>query len=135
MQRKTRAQKLNDVWRSGYCEETVEAGRRFATDAAKRVAFLQEHVGSCDVCQFANIMKNVEHRTAIAVGVEDAFHAGEDVHRSPGFSQALKEQVSELLNNPDLDPRFIVWWGGVALRQDYEKERSKSEDEKVKSDE
>ena len=125
---KTKEQKLNDVWCSGYCAETVEAGRRFADDPEKRIAHLTAHIGECQSCQYANFMKGLERNVAEEIGVLDEFFAGEDIHLSPGFEEALKKQVEQLLNDPDLDPQFVIWWGGVSLRRDYAAEREQGDE-------
>lgn len=120
---KSRTDKLNDIWRSGYCEETVEMGRFYANDPAKRVAWLRTHIQTCPACEYANVMKGVEAKVAEKLGVLAKFNRGEDIHRSPGFQDALREEMNEFLSGDDINPEFIVWWGGVALRQDYAKER------------
>jgi hypothetical protein len=120
---KSNADKLNDIWRSGYCEETVEAGRFYAREPAKRVEWLRAHLPNCPACEYANTMKGVEARVAEKIGLLDKFNRGEDVHRSPGFKEGLQQEMEDLLKGDDINPEFIVWWGGVALRQDYEKEK------------
>lgn len=78
--------KIDDIWRSGYCRETVEHAKTTTPDAAgarERTAYLSQHIGmrynadtdavelsdgGCFECLCANVLKNIEGEVAAAMG-------------------------------------------------------------------
>lgn len=119
-------EKVNDLWRSGYCRVTVEHARKKTDDspegAHKRIEFMREHIKTCEDCRFANILKNAEAEVAAMIGPQalSAFFQGQDVTQRPGYSPALVGQAMEKLAHAGvLTPEFLAWMRRAAARTKY----------------
>ena len=82
--------KINDIWRSGYCQKTVEHAKNTAPGPAgsyERVAYLSEHAPGCLDCRCADILKQIESEAAAAMGAgfHELFRHGGDVADFPAF--------------------------------------------------
>ncbi|MHC4621183.1 MAG: hypothetical protein ACYTEQ_25835 [Planctomycetota bacterium] len=120
--------KVNDIWRSGFCNETVEHARlTTADDAQARINFLRAHVKTCKDCYNANIMKAVEHEVAKTIGphAEQLFCSGGDIATLPGFQDAFKLRLDELMQSGIVGEDYVAWMARVATRatQDYAAQR------------
>lgn len=116
--------KINDIWHSGFCDETIEHARLTTeADSQARIDFLRIHLKTCADCRNANIMKTVEHETAKLIGpeAEKAFLAGQDVTQLDGFQGAFHQTITSLIKSGVVDHSYFHWMHRVAGRagKDY----------------
>jgi len=116
--------KINDIWRAGFCAVLVEHARLTEVHESKaRIDFLRKHVKTCVHCYNANILKAVEHEVARTLGPEAAqvFNNGGDISTQEGFSEVLHARLDELMESGAVDEDFVKWMASIALRatQDY----------------
>jgi hypothetical protein len=60
--------KINDLWMSGYCKDTVQTMNTIGTShsrLAARMQYMKRHVVECERCAMANLAKGVEHDVAV----------------------------------------------------------------------
>lgn len=90
------AMRLNELWAGGYCRRAIERCRLLLDDNA-RAQFMREHVPDCELCRFANMLKQIEARAATLLGPDAARlqRAGGNVAALPGFKLALLTVVRE----------------------------------------
>ena len=119
-------QKLNDMWRAGYCRTTVEFARTTTdspTDAKRRLEYLEQHVKECKECCFANALKGVEYQVAQAIGpeAEMLYIRGGDITKLPAFQQHFPHIFSDACRfDPILSqPEFKAWLLEKGKRGDY----------------
>lgn len=126
--RLTRA-KVDDIWRSGFCRQTVL--HALTTDdslqgSKARVEWLEEHIHECKDCYFANILKGEEAAVATEMGPQalGAFARGEDILRRPGYTPALvKKAMERIAARGQMTPEFVEWMHRAAKRKRFKKYR------------
>lgn len=113
--------KVNDIWRAGFCEETVEHARLTeASDSALRIRFLTEHVKTCKNCRNANILKTIEHETAKSIGpdAEAHFAQGGDITVFDAFKSVFQQHLESIVKSGVVNPEFFAWIRSIATRKD-----------------
>lgn len=116
--------KLTDMWKAGYCRDTVEHAA--TTDdsprgSTERVEWLQEHVPGCAECEFANRLKMAEWRVAKKMGPrsEAEFIMGHDITKLPSYDSSLLEEELKLIMlqlEPERGADFLEWMSESAQR-------------------
>lgn len=121
-------QKLQDLWRSGYCADTV---RHAATTemgevgSEERIKFLKQHIQKCECCRNANMMKALEENVARLCGGKALvmFYLG--VGPEQVVDRATFEAATEAVIRPVLDEatdEFLTWMSQVAMRGEWANE-------------
>lgn len=118
--------KLNDIWRAGYCRDTVEFARTQTDDSPdgswKRVEYLKKHIEECRECACANILKSKEEEVAKAMGprAHAAFFMGQDITKMPDYRPALMHAaLQELAAYGIMTDDFCAWMARAAKRKAY----------------
>lgn len=125
--------KINDLWCSGYCRETVEFAKSTFTMGEEgpeaRVNFLTKHVAFCQDCTHANIMKQVEGMVAMKMGPDAValFATGGDITTLGRHEDHLREAMLELERSQVIDKSFDEWMSRVARRREYEIDKDRSD--------
>jgi hypothetical protein len=126
-------EKINDMWKSGYCPTLIEHAK--TTDlgpmgAVARTSFLEIHIKVCRDCFHATVMKTVQGNAAELMGAEAmaCFQTGGDITKLSGFQEAMQNAVRGLLKSKYATDRFFDWWRVVVSRIDYEKEASRGQE-------
>lgn len=119
-------EKINDLWRSGYCRKTVEYARKHTDNstagAQQRIKYLSSHIAHCQDCYFANVMKNAEAQVASWMGLEAeiAFQYGEDITKRPEYDlDLLRQALRGLMIDGHITPQFMRWMERVAKRKEF----------------
>lgn len=130
-------QKLNDMWRAGYCRKTVEFARTTTDcpdDARKRLEYLRVHVIACLECYLANEMKQIEAQTAELMGPVATmnFIRGGNITRLPGFQHHFGRVFDAAKKK---DPVWATqyaqeWMARSATRGPYPKEEDSGQETK-----
>lgn len=110
--------KLDDMWQSGYCDETVRHAQQ-SKDREDRIAWMTQHVGHCDDCHFANCVKALEAAVSLAMGCFELFDAGGDVTGLPGFYEAQAQEISKGVGNGTVTYPMLVWMSAIASRRGH----------------
>lgn len=102
MNNKIPEHKLNDAWKSGYCQIAIEqmaSTEDTFAGSLQRQVFMESHVSECGRCYLANVLKTIEYAVAVRLGDDTklAFMLGKDVSKAPGFKEEL---LSELRKAP-----------------------------------
>jgi len=122
-------QKVNDIWKSGYCRKIVEHARKTPNTlqgSRDRTEFLQAHItdGACQDCYFAALLKAEEAVVAEAMGPQalGAFMCGEDITKRPGYTTSLVKQAMDRLDARGLvTPEFSEWMHRAAKRKRFKR--------------
>lgn len=123
-------QKLTDIWKSGYCRQTVEHARTQTDDSPngslKRIEWLREHIKTCQDCFFATHLKAKEGTAAQQMGprAHSAFLMGEDITKRPGYTPGLGQDALHALRQEGIaTDAFYAWMRRAALRGKYKVKR------------
>lgn len=128
-------QKLNDMWRAGYCRKTVAFAQTTTdcpTDSRKRLEYLRTHSIACMDCFLANQLKLIEAQTAEAMGPTAAlnFIKGGNITKLPHF----REHFDRIFNHAKkTDPVWSTpyaqdWIMRMAQRGPYIQEEEHGQD-------
>lgn len=118
--------RLNEIWRSGYCRETV----RFAAtteDTAegkrKRETFMMRHLAGiggqvCADCAYAQRLKLIEAGVAFKLGPESyqSFMQGGNVTTHPEFARVFAEMMEKAISAGGIDEKMAEWMNLRARR-------------------
>ena len=127
-------EKINDIWRSGYCRQTVKQAQQTSNTPAgarERLHYLQLHITNehCEDCDFANRLKALESVVAQRMGSKAyaLFLHGGDITKTTGRDEATYEktlvQVIDAAITAGIIPeRMRDWMATVSERQDFEVE-------------
>jgi len=118
-------EKLNDIWRSGYCRRVVKHAKTTKPgERQKRIDFLNHHMVRCGDCRYAAVMKMAEHRTAERMGPAALlwFEQGRDIRVFPDFDKNMRKTIASLHKAGLVDAEFIAWMHRVAHRRDYQED-------------
>jgi hypothetical protein len=111
--------KINDMWWSGYCHETIEVAIRSFNDEdggqAQRLAWLGEHIHECKECSRANLWKALEAELARRISPEalHKFFQGENIFQYKAEADRL---LPELLKETKFSAEMIEFAERVAKR-------------------
>ena len=109
--------RLQEMWKSGYCEALVRIVAGSGADSnAARVHLLKHHLleTQCHDCTQATQMKNVEMAVASAMGPDavQVFLGGGDITQMPGYDIKILEPILA----PLLTPTMSRWLVAAAKR-------------------
>lgn len=95
----------------GYCQATAEASAHLDT-STERIHWLEAHVLTCETCEFANRMMDVQARCAESLGPKAIakFQAGQDFTLEipvQMFAQELQRCIQAI--GPVRRERFMAW--------------------------
>lgn len=101
MTEQEKQERINNVWWSGFCHETVEFSATTFDDpdggTARRSAFTREHINRCHQCALAFTWKNAEAELARRLDCFEFFVQGGDIFERYGdrarreFAKMLQE--------------------------------------------
>ena len=106
---------LNNLWQSGFCKTLIELVRNTPvgpTGSATRIEITQAHIDSgCIDCRHANTLRDVEHRTALAMGgiAVEIFNRGGDIKNLPGFKAAFQRVYNGGVAVGKIDKSVAAW--------------------------
>lgn len=106
---------LNRLWQSGYCKTLIEQLRHTqegTAGSAKRLELMQVHLATgCVNCKHANTIREVEHRTALAMGEEavQVFNRGGDIRQLPRFAEVFQAVFKGGLAVGKIDNDVMAW--------------------------
>lgn len=107
--------KLNDLWQAGFCKSLIEQIRDTAPGIAganTRIEIMTTHIqAGCVDCYHANAVKDIEHRTALAMGPEaqQLFNHGGDIRQLPGFVEAFRRVFEAGVACGKVDGAIMTW--------------------------
>jgi hypothetical protein len=107
--------KLDNLWQAGFCKNLIEQIRHTAPGAAgsgARVEIMTVHIRTgCVDCHHANTIKDVEHRTALAMGpdAQQLFDHGGDIRQLPGFTEAFRRVFVSGIACGKVDSAMWAW--------------------------
>ena len=111
---------LDQMWHSGYCEETIQFSSTTALDTAgskQRLEWMHEHVPGCSECQFANTFKDIEASVAKELGFLEHFQHGGDVTKLEGFEAALAQHLVLAIRKGQINKAILVWMEAAMTRR------------------
>lgn len=106
---------LDNLWQSGFCKDLIELLKKSEVGpagAADRIAITEAHLkGGCVDCRHANQIRQVEHRTAMAMGdsAVEIYNRGGDIRGLPGFAQAFKKVMDAGIAVGKIDKAVLSW--------------------------
>lgn len=114
-------ERTNNIWYSGYCDETTSYCANTNLDGAGTVArmrWMQKHVPECDDCTFANHLKELEANVAKALGPEglELFRSGGDVLSMDGAIEIKDLIIDQEIKQGTLTSAFLPWMKEVKER-------------------
>jgi hypothetical protein len=121
--------RLNEIWRSGYCRQTV----RFAAtteDTAEgkrqREGFMKVHMGGvggqvCADCAYANRLKLIEAGVAYKLGPEtyQRFVRGDNITTHPQFARVFAEMMDKAIEGGGVDEKMAEWMSTRSKRPNH----------------
>ena len=122
-------ERLNEVWRSGYCRATVRFAATTDDDAIgkhQREEFMKVHLGGvggqvCADCAYANHLKLIEAGVAYKLGREqyEAFLRGKNITTHPRFAQVFAEMMEKAIESGGVDEKMAEWMSTRSKRPDF----------------
>ena len=111
---------LDEMWYSGYGNETLEFSQGTALNsagAAARIEWLHKHIPTCRGCGFASILKSIEADVARELGRFEEFQHGADITGHPNSSEKIKQHLAAAIQAGTIDAAIIVWVRKMVKRQ------------------
>lgn len=119
-------EKINDMWRAGFCQKTIEYAKATEVEESeRRVEFLQSHMVDCKECYYATILKNIELDVATSMGPRfvDMFRRGQDISKCHEFRPHFERVMSRAMGTM-ISKEMYEWMSMRSKRRDYEKEKA-----------
>jgi len=108
-------ERLDHLWQSGFCKTLIERVRYTEEGpggAPVRLQLTEDHLKEgCEHCTNANAMRDIEMRTATAMGPKAVtlFNQGGNLRTLPGFDQAFREVFGTGVRCGRVKPGLVAW--------------------------
>lgn len=112
-------QALDSAWQSGYCRDIILQFKDSPEEAsAERAAAIGKHLPTCRECEYANRLKNVEDRTARALGGRAVldFEQGRR-SKDPMFIQAFEREFKRAVQEGTISSSMFLWMARIAAER------------------
>lgn len=111
---------LDEMWYSGYCNETLEFTHGTVLDSVgkqQRLGWMHKHLPMCRECRFANTMKGIEASVAEELGQLEGFRHGADITKHPDSQKKTGEHLAAAIRAGTLDGEVFTWMTSIVKRR------------------
>jgi hypothetical protein len=110
---------IDQIWHSGYCDETVKFSSTTEQGAAgsqARIDWLDKHSPDCEDCRNAMFFKEMEGKIAKELGFHAEFLQGHDVTKHPKFQQKMGTHLAMAMLAGRINDDVVAWMERMAGR-------------------
>ena len=106
---------LDNLWQAGFCRKLIDSLKHSAPGtegAAVRIEITNMHIREgCRDCLYANAMRDVEYRTAQALGPHavELFNRGGNIVNLVGFRSVFQRIMQSAIRAGRVDASIMLW--------------------------